>query len=479
MRYAFKKLLFLGFFLSLFLGSNALPSDIKGIAVGGNGMVIRLTTFADRISFEEKILAISEIDAKGNFKLDFDIDAIQEVFLKIGNQSFAFFAEAGKSTELKIEQIEIPPRSVLSEQKRLQVLWTSGNALNEALDNFNFTLSAFLEKNFIALYKYRDSKLLQDFALEIDTKLKNTSSLNAEERLYFKQHIAYQLADLKRAARTNSDLVLGNTYFKNEKVLYNQPNYITFFQHYFNQYFLSGKRNTNYNEIVALIQSGANTQKLLDYLGQDPILEQARLREFVLLFALKEIYYSKDFKQEQIRNLIKEIADKSIFVEHKNTALAMLDQLTRLQVGSSAPNINFTAANSSSLADYKGYYVYLAFVSENCPACEVDLKRIAQLAEKYKSDIAFIELYVNYTKEGLTAFAKQSNTVIHQFSFNQDFELLNQYKVRTFPSYFLIDREGNILLNQSQKPDENLARYFDFLIKRDRDKTKKKETLFR
>ncbi|MBN1651488.1 MAG: redoxin domain-containing protein [Bacteroidales bacterium] len=478
MRNSFKQLFFTGFFLFAFIFAQALPTSIRGSALEGKGMFVRLTTYTDRISFEEEILAISEIDEKGHFKLDFDLETIHEVYLKIGNQSFSFFAEAGKNIELTIEQIEIPPKSALSNQKRLRVIWTNGNALNEAIDNFNYTLSIFLEKNFIALYKYRDSKLLQDFALEIDTKLKNTSSLNADERIYFEHYIAYQLADLKLAARINSNLALGNACFKNKNVLYNQPNYMTFFHHYFNQYFLSGKRNTNYNELVALIQSGSRIHKLLDYIGQDDVLEQERLREFVLLFALKEIYYSKDFKQEQIQALIKEIADKSAFVEHKKTASAILDQLTRLEIGSQAPDLSFKSTSNSKLDDYAGRYVYLAFVSENCPACENDLKLLETWAEKYKSNIAFIEVFVDYTKEALNDFAKQNKSQILQFSFHQDFEALNRYKVRTFPSYFLIDREGKIVLNQSKKPDENLARYFDFLIQRDREKSKKKERLF-
>ncbi|MCD6090054.1 MAG: hypothetical protein J7J72_01010, partial [Bacteroidales bacterium] len=110
----FKQLIFLAFFFSISQFSYALPTIVKGKVVQGNGMAIRASTSSDRLSFREIILDKCVIETNETFQLQFEINDIQEVFIKIGNQSFSFFAETGKNYQLQIDQIEKPPKSALS-----------------------------------------------------------------------------------------------------------------------------------------------------------------------------------------------------------------------------------------------------------------------------------------------------------------------------------------------------------------------------
>ncbi|MBN2236892.1 MAG: hypothetical protein JW729_04995, partial [Bacteroidales bacterium] len=128
----------------------ALPTFVRGKAIGGVGLFIRVTTYADRLSNEIEILDLDEIKTDEHFDLGFDINLFQEIFVEIGNQRFSFIAESGKTYELQIENIESPPRSALAEHKALHVTWAKTNSLNEAIDNFNYEYSQFLEANFIA-----------------------------------------------------------------------------------------------------------------------------------------------------------------------------------------------------------------------------------------------------------------------------------------------------------------------------------------
>lgn len=476
-----KPFFFLGLLFFILPISKALPTFIEGKVIKGNGLVIRISTYSDLISFQDNILDVQEINSNENFELGFEIVDIQEVFVRIGNQQFSFFAEAGKSYQLQIENVEIPPKSAVNQQKQLHLFWSEKNALNEAIDNFNYSFSTFLEENFVALYKYRDSKLLKTFEDEMTEKLGNTSSLNPTEKSFFENFIAYQFADLKNASGTVSDLKLGESYFKNKDVLYQHPSYMLFFNHYFTKYFGSGKRNTTYLEFIKLIRSGGSTSKLLDYIGQDPILIQERLRELVLLNALKEVYYNKNFSKVEILKLINEIVRKSKFLEHQKIGTAILTQLTSLELGSPAPEFKLKSTQDiiKSLNDYKGRYVYLVFMSDNCQACESDRLTLEKMHEKYKKDIAVLEIFVNYTKDGLYRFLNENHSSWDRLLFNNDFELLNTYHTRTYPLYILLDREGKIVFNPSKKPHEGIDRYFDYVIRRNTDKEKKPDILFR
>lgn len=477
----FKQTIFLGLLFFILPFSKALPTFIEGKVINGNGLVIRISTYSDLLSFQEEILDLHEIDSSENFQLGFEIIDIQEVFIRIGNQQFSFFAEEGKSYQLQIENVDIPPKSAMNQQKPLHLFWNEKNALNEAVDNFNYSFSTFLEENFVVLYKYRDSKLLQSFEDELMEKLSNTSNLNPAEKTFFENFIVYQLADLKNASRTVSNLKLGETFLKNKDVLYNHPSYMLFFNHYFLKYFELRKQNTNYNEFIKRIQNGKGTSELLDYIGQNPILIQERLRELVLLKALKEVYFNKDFNASKIEALIREVAEKSKFPEHQKIGFSILNQLTSLQIGTASPKFKLKSSKGvfKNLEDYRGRYVYLVFMSDNCQACESDRTSLENIHEKYKKDIAVLEIFVNYTKESLGKFTSKSNTSWDRLLFNNDFDLLNSYRIRNYPLYILLDREGKILLNPAKKPHERIDRYFEFLIKRDANKEEERDILFR
>ncbi|MDA3905042.1 MAG: redoxin domain-containing protein [Bacteroidales bacterium] len=477
----FIQFIFICLFVLIHTLSYALPTFLKGKVINGKGMVIRISVFSDQISYNEKLLDIDEINDSEDFELAFEIVDIQKLFVRIGNQSFSFFAEEGKSYQLQIDNAEIPPKSAISEQKPLHLLWNEKNALNEAIDNFNYTFSVFLEENFIEIYKYRNVKLLQSFEKEIHEKLSNTSSLTPREQIFFKNFIAYKLAELKIASRTASDLKLGETYLKNKAVRYDNPSYMLFFNQYFSQYFVTGKRNTNYHDFIDLIKSGANVSSLLNYISKDPILEQARLRELVLLNALKVAYFNKDFNPKQVAALIQAISKSSKFPKHQEIGSTILSLLTKMQIGTPAPKFKLKSTDGivKSLEDYKGRYVYMVFMSDNCQACESDFALIEGLHEEYKLDIAVLGILVNYTKNGLSKFSSEAKTSWDRLLFNNNFELLNNYNVRTYPLYILLDRDGNVLLYPAKNPHEGIDRYFDFIIKRDRDKNKKPDILYR
>ncbi len=466
------------FFISFY--SRALPTFIDGKVINGNGMVIRISTYSDQISFQEELLDIHEIDAGENFRLGFEVFDIKEVFVQIGNQRFSFFAQAGKSYQLEIDNVEIPPKSAMSEQKSLHLKWSEKNSLNEVIDNFNFSFNAFLEENFIALYKYRDAKLLQSFEDEMNDKLFNTIILNKTEKVFFDNYVAYKFAILKNASRTVSEIKLGETYLQNNAVLYNHPIYMQFFNQYFSQYFVGGKRNTNYHDFIDLIRKGASKTELLDYLGKDQIPVQERLRELLLLHALKEVFYNKDFVSSKIEILIKQISKTSKFPEHQKIGSNILNQLSRMQIGASAPTFKLKSTNGiiKSLDDYKGRYVYLVFMADYCQACESDLDLLKRIDEKYNQNIALVSVLVNFTKKGLDKFTGETNNKFDMLLFANDFELLNNYRVRNFPLYILLDRDGKILLYPAKNPHEGIDRYFDFLIKRDKEKEKKPDILF-
>lgn len=470
-------------FILLFLPFYALslPTQISGKVISGNGLVIRALVYIDKLSNSDFQLGMQEIASNELFNLRFEISGIQEVTVKIANQSFSFFAEEGKSYQMEIDNLELPPKSSISEQKPLHIVWSKPDVLNEVIGVFDYTFSSFLEKNFIAIYKYRDAKLLQSFENEMLNKLKETTNLSTSEKKFFDDYLNYQFADLKNASQTLSDQKLGEIYLKNKEILYDNPAYMLFFRHYFNQYFTSGKRNIAYNQVLELTKKSATIGQLMDLMKKDPILLNEQLRELVLLYALKDVFYNTEFNSLYIKHKLSELSEKSKFAKNQKIAGNILKQLSQMQIGEPAPDFKLKSTSGSvkSLADYSGRYVYLVFISDNCPACEAEMELLKDIHSRYQKNIAVVCILVNYTKTGLSKVIEKTKSPGDRLLFNNDFELLNTYSIRNFPHYLLIDREGKILQQSARKPHEGIDKYFDFLIRKDAEKSRKPDSMFR
>lgn len=472
-------LLFLLVLASFFSYAN--PTSIKGKVINGSGLAIRLSAYSDYITFTEELLNVYEISENEQFELNFEIDGIREVFIQIGNQRSSFFAEEGKTYQVQIDNVDLQPKSALNKQMPLHFKWLEADALNEEIDLLNSDYYAFLEENFVALFKQRNVELLKSFEKEIALKLAGKTNLSIQEKVFIENLFLYQFVNLKNSSRMATNSNLGESFLQKAEIRYKNPGFMEFFSNYFLNYFASNKRNTKYIEFVNQIRNGNSLTEILEYMKADPILEQQRLRELVLIFALREIYYNPDFNSLQIKSLFQELVTKSEYREHQKIAENILNQFTGLEIGTPAPVFKLKTIEGTlkTKESYKGSYVYLVFMSDNCPACESDLLLLEELNKKYYANIAIVGIFVNYTKEGLHRFENQNHSGFDKLLFANDFELLNSYRVRNFPLYFLLDRTGKILLNPAKKPHEDIVRYFDFLIKQDKDKAQKKDILFR
>jgi len=54
--------------------------------------------------------------------------------------------------------------------------------------------------------------------------------------------------------------------------------------------------------------------------------------------------------------------------------------------------------------------------------------------------------------------------------FNDDFALLNEYQVKTFPRYLIIDKESNLFQYFPPSPRENLITYLSIIEKQEKAK---------
>ena len=120
------------------------------------------------------------------------------------------------------------------------------------------------------------------------------------------------------------------------------------------------------------------------------------------------------------------------------------------------PALDFTLedqfGNTHSLADYKGKTIFLNFWATWCPPCKAEMPEIQQLYDSYSREgedalivlgVAGPEMDREGTVEDITAFLEE-NEYTYPVLMDTDWSLFYGYGIRSFPTTFMIDREGNV-----------------------------------
>jgi len=457
-----KNLIFFLFVFAFITGNIfAQKTIIKGIAKGANGKTIRVITYADQISYLEKTIAKTLINNEEKFNLEFDLQNTVFSYLAIDFQRAEFYIEPGKKYNLEIRYDTSQQQYSFVEPVSLsfQIQNPDKNELNYLIQNMNIIYNGFVFNNFDNIYKKRQKYLVDTLRKRIDRFF---SGIKNE---YFENYVKYKLASVEQFAKLKNTGSLIKTYFCNQPILYYNIEYMDFFNNLFTRYLIVTSRVIKYQDLVETINEKASYDDFKNMIDKDDLLKNSGISELVLLKGLNELYYIQGFKRKNILKILKEFSNQSNSEQNSLIANDLIITLTKLSQDTPAPD--FTLKNNTieiSLSDFKGKYVYLNFWNTQCEPCIDDIKIIEELKSKFGDNIEFINISTDNKLIKLQEFLALNNYSLIFLHYDNKMELLENYNIKTFPSYILIDDHGNILKCPAPKPDANLENYFIELL---------------
>lgn len=120
------------------------------------------------------------------------------------------------------------------------------------------------------------------------------------------------------------------------------------------------------------------------------------------------------------------------------------------------PALDFTLkdqfGNTHTLADYKGKTIFLNFWATWCGPCKAELPDIQKLYEKYSEEteeevvvlgVAGPKMGNEKTEEEIIEFLEE-NELTYPVLMDIDWTLFQGYGISSFPTTFMIDKEGNV-----------------------------------
>lgn len=457
------KLLLSAFVLSglLFITEGwAAQVRITGKAPGYAKNSIELNTLHDFISEEKIRLGTISFNAEGIFALELDLAETTLAFADFDGYHGMIYLEPGKSYE-----ILFPPKRTLTEARKRNPfvkpdpVWFGTAAPKK--DELNFQIQQF-EQAYVALEnKHFDQIFVNESKPLVDTiKQALDKKFPATQLPFFELHKQFRKANLEFALHQGKSAGFMESYFSVTKPAYNLTAYSTLFNQVFLNYFNVLTLSSHGPEVKKMINASA-LHKLDEYF-QKQLHFNRELAHFVLLKALNDAYYNKQFTKTAILKMLDQVKTSGWSAYEQKTAQLIRGKLTWLASGTTPPVIVLKNLNGQKINfdDYRNSYIYLHFTDPKNTICRQHLDALKNITTRYKEKLVVINV-ISDSKS-----FKNDSGWAGIFATTED-NIGETYKVKTFPNSFLIGKDGKLLLSPAPNPIDGLDRQLGQIFKSD------------
>lgn len=437
--------------------------QISGQVPGAEGHSLRIVTNADLISARQLPLTKISISDNGHFSTQIKLEHTTQLFFKIGFQEGQMIAEPGQSYILNIgnfrQQDQVSGNPFLRNMALdIQIQNPEARKLNNQLAHFNHDYDQFVLDHFNQVYRSRNHRLVEDFEQSINEKYPAASGS------YLETQIRYKIGSLKQAGQLAGRRTLITQYLNQSPVKHFHPEYMYFLRQIFSKYFILPPHSLNKSALIQCINRQTAQEPLMQLLQQDSTVRNPELRELIMIHALFEVRGHPKIKTAAIDQILQETAQSGAFLSNREYARSILQWTKERLVGFPAPKWELPdfKGQKHRLQDHKGAWLYLYFWSGSRKSCLDGLRILAQdFATKYSSQLLIIPICVDEIPP--MDQINESHQLKH-LSFDRNYELLERYRIKTFPSALLIDPSGKVIMAPAPTPGTALDREIEKLL---------------
>ncbi len=438
---------------TIVFGQSSSIVTIEGYAPGYIGQTVQLSEIEDYFSMKESTIASATVQSDSSFIMNFSTNDVQKVILKIGNnKSFLYIQPNGNYTIYFPLKDKYEPYRPAGNQVEVTFLGLDSTDINYRILAFNKWMD-----NYMAL-NYKDH-------------LKNPVAFNksmddfkeAAQKYYIKDtgefifdYVRFTIANsdnIQQAANRNR-FEKHDFYLKYQHVLYKNDAYMEYFKNFYKGLMPTIAMETNNRVYLGLLKSSPTV--IMNALGKEYTLINTRVRELAMIQMLSELYYSPDYPQTNIIEVLDSVKNHALFSANKIIAKNMISRLTEASNGGKAPDFVVKVGDErKSLSDYKGKFLYIHYFDPLSEKSKIEVPILKNLFRKYEKDITFLTI----CKE--SRVTDESRSILKELYWDVAIvpdnytSIWENYKVATFPMYVLIDPYSYIVQAPALGPQPN------------------------
>jgi peroxiredoxin len=412
---------------------------------------------ADWISGTEEVAGKCLVSDSGTFSIVIPLESVIQLYFYLGIYKGYFFAEPGKTYQLVLpEWKEKSPDDMLNPyfepvEVHIGLVNFTSDELNILIMMFDDAYIPYYDKHVNDVYIKPDLKMLQDDIDRIEQSFMNY------QNSFFREYRRFRYGMLKMLASQQRVQSISDEYFNNHPVYYSNPAYADLFNQVYDKYFVFFSRTESGKQIYDDINRSGSYHSLLHTLSQFQNFSNDTLKELVILKQIHDEFYGSQFSRTGLLRILDSLSVSTSIQEHRGISRIIKKKLTRLQPGYEPPSFELqdTEGTFFRLSDFKGKYVYLNFCTCQSYACLNEFNLLAGIHKRHLDKLMIVTIATDPAEDVLRQFLVKNQYDWKFLYYNNQPEILKEYDIRAFPTYFLIGPDGKLIYSPALSPAEN------------------------
>ncbi len=457
----FQRIIFL-FSLFFVCSTFAHATKIVGFEPDYAGRIIQFYTYSDPITKKHQDIFSIHIQNDGNFSQNVTIEKTTVCYADFDVYSGILVLEPEKELKIKLPTLRT---KTFAEEKNpyfkparfwFHIETDSKDEINSVCSRFELEYNELVDKNFNELY-FRQSKTMLD-------SVSKTLQANFKEfnNPFVQNLIQFRLKILKgEVLRQNQDKILSS--LRPADFTCFNPGFIDILDRIFTNKLVFETNSIGGNDLRNTINKG-NLARLKEFAKEKYAL-QAGVDDLVLLKLLHDAYYSGSFSKQAILTMLgSDIFKQNTRKEIQAFATSVAKKIVYLTPGTKAPEICLPDINSKVICTSKSdRNIYLMFMDMELQICREHLKYLPTITEKFQDKLEVYIVLINQRSEKINEFL-ESNKINANVLFDTGFR--NTYKIKSYPSCFLLGKDQEIILNPAKSPLDGFENQYREYLKR-------------
>ena len=462
-----RKILLCSLCILLLSASSVYATHVFGNAKEYANSELIFYRYQDRITYIKEEVFRLRVDGEGNFVADFGIDRITYIFAEFGVYYVYFYAEPNGNYEIILpEYVERTNAELFNSyfeptEMHLGIKNMKETDLNYLIMDFDYYFNRYYNLKMEDLY-------INGLKTDVDTFINNINSRYKKySNTYFQQYRRYRIAALKEmVTKREYESALVYSYYSNKEILYDNPAYMDLFNSIYNNYFDNYLVSPGGADLYRIITYGHSISLLHKLIGSNPKHKRKQFRELVMLKGLNDAFANDNLQWLPLLLTLDSLYITTEYPIHQQIAQNIADNSLTMAKGTVALPFELpdTVGNMMSLSDFKGKYLYLQFANTQTYSSAAEFDVLKRVYNRYKGLCIFVTILTDSDKEKAKKFIAD-NSLNWTFLFAEiNSKVISDYKVRAYPTYYLIDPQGMLVMSPAPSPAENFEKYLFKII---------------
>ena len=447
--------------------ADAYGTHVYGTAKEYAGSELIFYRYQDRITYINEEVFRLKIDEDGNFEAEFGIDRITYIFAEFGVYYVYFYAEPDGNYELLLpDYIDRTDGDLLNpyfEPTEIQIgIKNMKNTdLNYLIMDFDYYYNRYYDLKMEELY-------INGLKSDVDTFINNINARYKKyDNPYFQQYRRYRIAALKNmVTKSEYESALVYSYYSNKEILYDNPAYMDLFNSIYHNYFDNYLVSPGGADLYRVITYGHSISLLHKLIGSNPKHKRKQFRELVMLKGINDAFGNDNLQWLPLLLTLDSLYITTEYPIHQQIAQNIADNSLTMAKGTVALPFSLpdTLDNMMSIEDFRGKYLYLQFANTQSYTSAAEFDVLKRIYDRYKGLCLFVTILTDTDIDKAKKYIAQKSLKWTFLFAKPNDKVLSDYKVTAFPTYYLIDPYGMLVMSPAPSPSENIEKYLFKII---------------